>query len=252
MTRWQGWIVSFSAALLAIVLAGPPLYSAVSSTIQHKEDAAHATGDVGTLLLGVRNDGISALAATDGDYIPLQTTDQGELVVALSSSGAAVTPSTVADEDASIAAGQSNISPVVTMPYYYNGSAWVRATGDPCFFTTKSTAVVDIVTATTTEVINIAGASNHVYVCAINLVTAGANNVALVDDDTDNCGSVTAGMAGGFGSAAEGWNLAANGGLTLGSGIGTVAKTNGTNRSVCLITSAAVQLSGTITYVVAP
>jgi hypothetical protein len=110
---------------------------------------------------------------------------------------------------------------------------------------------VDIVTAATTELINGAGSGNYVYVCSVNLVTAGANNVALVEDDTDGCASITAGMAGGT-TAGEGWNLAANGGLTLGNGAGTVMKSAGTNRYVCLVTSANVQLSGTITYALAP
>lgn len=132
------------------------------------------------------------------------------------------------------------------------GLLWTRFL-DPCSGVAKTAIPVDIVTATTTELTAaLAGASTNYYVCSINLVTAAANNVALVDDDTDNCASVTSGVAGGFGSAAEGWNLAANGGLTIGSGLGTIAKTNGTNRVLCLITSAATQLSGSITVVAAP
>jgi hypothetical protein len=123
---------------------------------------------------------------------------------------------------------------------------------DPCTSNAKTYFSVDIVTATTTEVTpSLAGASTNYYICSINLVAGGANNVALVDDDSDNCGSITSGMAGGT-TAAEGWNFAANGGLTLGNGQGSVAKTNGANRVVCLVTSAAVQLSGTISYVAAP
>jgi hypothetical protein len=51
-------------------------------------------------------------------------------------------------------------------------------------------------------------------------------------------------------SATEGRNLAANGGLTLGSGIGTVMRTATTGDSVCIVTSAATQLSGGISYVI--
>lgn len=131
------------------------------------------------------------------------------------------------------------------------GQVWTRQL-DPCTGVAKTTIPIDIVTATTTELTAaLAGASNHYYVCSLNLVTAGANNVALVDDDTDNCASVTSGLAGGV-TAAEGWNFAANGGLTQGNGGSTIMKTNGTNRVLCLVTSAAVQLSGTITVAAAP
>jgi hypothetical protein len=136
----------------------------------------------------------------------------------------------------------------------WNGSTWdrVQTTRDPCDGSAKTVIPVDIVTATTTELTaSLAGASTHYYICSVALVTAGANNVAIVDDDTDNCASVTSGVMGGFGSAAEGFNLAANGGLTLGNGSGTVAKTNGANRVLCIMTSAAVQLSGAITVVAA-
>lgn len=131
------------------------------------------------------------------------------------------------------------------------GLLWARQL-DPCNGTAKTVLPVSISTATTTEITpSLAGASNFYYVCAVNLVTAASNNVALVDDDSDGCGSVTAGMAGGT-TAATGWNFAANGGLTLGNGDATVAKTNGTNRVVCLMTSAATQLSGTIVVATAP
>lgn len=131
------------------------------------------------------------------------------------------------------------------------GLLWSR-TLDPCSGTAKTFVPISISSATTTEITAaLAGASNYYYVCSINLVTAAANNVALVDDDSDGCGSVTAGMAGGT-TAATGWNFAANGGIALGDGSSSVAKTNGTNRVVCLVTSAATQLSGTLVVVAAP
>lgn len=132
-----------------------------------------------------------------------------------------------------------------------NGLLWTR-TSDPCTALAKTFIPINISTATTTELTpSLAGASTNYYVCSLNLVTAGANNVALTDDDTDNCASVTSGLAGGT-TAASGWNFAANGGMTFGNGQSSVFKTNGANRVLCLVTSAAVQLSGTITVVSAP
>lgn len=132
------------------------------------------------------------------------------------------------------------------------GGVWMALASDPCSYLAKTHIPIDIVTATDTEITAaLAGASNHYYVCSVNLVTAGANNVALVDDDSDGCGSITSGVAGGS-TAGEGWNFGANGGLTIGNGLGTIFKTNGTNRVLCLRTSANVQLSGSITVVAAP
>jgi hypothetical protein len=132
-----------------------------------------------------------------------------------------------------------------------SGLLWTRDM-DPCSGTAKAYNVVNISTATTTEITgSLAGASNHYYICAINLVTDAANDVALVDDDSDGCGTVTSGLAGGT-TAASGWNFGAAGGLTMGNGGSSVLRTGGTNRVLCLVTSAATQLSGTIVTAAAP
>jgi hypothetical protein len=131
------------------------------------------------------------------------------------------------------------------------GLLWTRLI-DPCTSAAKTYLPINISTAATTEITpSLAGGSNHYYVCSLVLITAAANNVALVDDDSDGCGSVTSGLAGGT-TAASGFNMAANGGLTFGNGLGAVFKTGGTNRVLCLVTSASTQLSGTMTVVAAP
>ena len=122
---------------------------------------------------------------------------------------------------------------------------------DPCQREALTFYRVDIVTATTVEIAN-SVASEFFYICSVNLVTAGANNVLIAEDDTDGCGSLSAGVSSGGTTAGEGWNFAANGGLTLGNGSGAVMKTTTAARYFCLITSAAVQLSGVIGYVSAP
>ena len=45
------------------------------------EDAAHSSGDVGVMALGVRNDALDALAGADGDYAPLQVNALGAAFV---------------------------------------------------------------------------------------------------------------------------------------------------------------------------
>jgi len=118
-----------------------------------------------------------------------------------------------------------------------------------------TTAAVSISTITTTLAIT-GVAGRHVYICAINLVTALANNVAVIAGTTTTtpCDTSAAGLAGGS-TAATGGNLAANGGLAQGSGFGVVISTNGptgaaTGDNVCIATSAATQLSGSISYAI--
>lgn len=47
------------------------------------EDAVHTTGDVGSFILGVRNDANAALTSTDGDYSPVSVDSTGRLKVIL-------------------------------------------------------------------------------------------------------------------------------------------------------------------------
>lgn len=49
------------------------------------EDAPHASGDAGVMILAVRKDAAAALAGADGDYVPLIVDDEGKLWVKLDS-----------------------------------------------------------------------------------------------------------------------------------------------------------------------
>lgn len=137
----------------------------------------------------------------------------------------------------------------------FNGTTWdrVRTSLDPCAGSAKTPIVINISTATTTELTpSLAGAANYYHVCSIVILpTAGAQSIAFVDDDTDGCVSVTSGMAGGT-TAASGANISANGGfVAMGAGQ-AVMRTNGLNRVICAVTSAAVQTSGVMWVVAAP
>ena len=244
------------------------------------EDAAHTTGDTGVAALSKRTDTAASSAGTDGDYATLNTDSTGRLwtntempdAAALADNTSNPTVPGVAaflmcydgstwdrcqggltdTDDGTIAAAQvPSIS--LSLPYAFNGTDWKRAVADPCGTLAKTYLPINITTATTTEITpSLAGASTHYYVCSVNIgPVAGAQNVALVDDDSDGCGTVTSGLAGGT-TAGSGWNIAANGGIVLGNGASSVARTGGTNRVLCLVTSAAVQTSGVITVVAAP
>jgi hypothetical protein len=89
--------------------------------------------------------------------------------------------------------------------------------------------------------------SQQTYVCSINLVVSAADNVALVEGTGSTCGTSTAGMAGGP-TAATGWNLAGNGGLTIGAGNGPVTRTATAADNVCLLVSSGAQVSGSVIW----
>ena len=107
---------------------------------------------------------------------------------------------------------------------------------------------VNVSTATTTLLVT--GVSGrHIRITSLDISTAGANNVALISGTGATCGTGTTGMNGGT-TAATGWNFAANGGITRGSGIGTVYRTTAAGDSVCVVTSATTQLSGNLSYAI--
>jgi hypothetical protein len=204
-----------------------------------------------TPLMGAGNTGTGSLrvtVATDQAALPgmgVYVEDAAE-----TAGGNLSMAGTVRRDTAASSAGASGDNATVNTDAL--GLLWTRGL-DPCTGVAKQYLPINISTATTTEITaSLAGASNHYYVCSINIgPVAAAQNLALVDDDSDGCGSVTSGLAGGT-TAGSGWNIAANGGLTMGNGLGSIARTGGTNRVLCLVSSAAVQTSGVITVVAAP
>lgn len=81
------------------------------------EDAAHASGDTGVMALGLRKDTPSAVAGTDGDYMPLisdqtgrQYTNAALSTTELMSAGAALTP-----KFAKIVASSSGATSIVAL-----------------------------------------------------------------------------------------------------------------------------------------
>jgi hypothetical protein len=116
------------------------------------------------------------------------------------------------------------------------------------FAVCDSYANVTVSTATTTLLVT--GVSGrHVRICGLSLVTTAANNVALISGTGATCGTGTTGMTGGT-TAATGYNFTANSGISQGNGLGTINKTNATGDSVCIVTSAATQLSGRLAYAI--
>ena len=67
---------STGAIVLASVVPGT-----AATNLGKAEDAAHTSGDVGVMALGVRNDNLASRAATDGDYVPIALDSVGRIVV---------------------------------------------------------------------------------------------------------------------------------------------------------------------------
>lgn len=77
------YLVDASGTLLTSTLNGSDQSLDVNITAGvYAEDSAHTTADPGFAVWAVRNDGGTALAGTDGDYIPFSTNATGELRVA--------------------------------------------------------------------------------------------------------------------------------------------------------------------------
>lgn len=124
------------------------------------------------------------------------------------------------------------------------------ANPDPCVSGyTKAVYVISIATSTTV----VTGSTSQVpYICSINIgPIASATNVAAVTGTGTLCATNIAGLFGGT-TAANGWNFAANGGITMGNGQGWITKGSLSAGNICLILSAANQINGSITYVIAP
>lgn len=125
-----------------------------------------------------------------------------------------------------------------------------QTVADPCTFTNKNNVNISVSSGTALIVTGVS--SQRTYICSFLLMTPGATSVSLAEGSTTNCG--TSNQAGVIGvstilSASRGLPLAANGGLTYGSGNSTIAKTATNANHLCLYQSATEYLSGNITYV---
>jgi hypothetical protein len=125
--------------------------------------------------------------------------------------------------------------------------AGTATVADPCATVAKTYTPISITSATTTRIVAPTSAKKT-YVCHIFAVSAIANNIAVVEGTGGTCAAATAGVVGGT-TAANGINLSANSGWAVGNGAAAVWATAGTNVDLCLITSAAGPLAGTVAWV---
>lgn len=116
---------------------------------------------------------------------------------------------------------------------------------DPCEAATRTQVLINQTTSTQV----LAGTSSvKIYVCSFHLISATAQNIAVVEGTGSVCATGIAGVAGGT-TAATGWNLAANSGLSLGTGGKWIMQTATNADNFCILQSGAGQVSGSFTYV---
>lgn len=115
---------------------------------------------------------------------------------------------------------------------------------DPCQTVATISTRIDIAAAATTVLV--AGTSaKKTYICGMMLFSAGTTNVGIVEGSGTTCGTSTLGLIGGN-TAAKGPNLTAQAGFNSPPTGYRIAGTTVNANDICLINSAAVQVSGYI------
>jgi hypothetical protein len=98
---------------------------------------------------------------------------------------------------------------------------------------------INISTATTTQLLA-AATGKAIYVTAWDVIAAGTGNITLEYGTGSNCGTGTTTLTGVY-------SLAAQFGIAKGNGLGPVLIVP-TSNALCALTSAAVQMSGSVSY----
>jgi hypothetical protein len=235
-TTWDRW----TGAISGTVTTTPPANA--STNVAQFGGSAVATGT------GVGGAGIPRVTlSSDSSLAANQSVNVAQIngVTPLMGAGATGTGAPRVNDVSSSATGAA---PPASASYIA-GLCSGATGGFLCGVTVGDTnKAINISSATTTLMIT-GVASRQVHIAAFHLITAAANNVAWIEGTGATCGTGTAGMAGGT-TAASGYNLAANGGIAQGVGFGDVLATTTSGDSVCLVTSAATQLSGFIKYAI--
>jgi hypothetical protein len=102
-----------------------------------------------------------------------------------------------------------------------------------------ATVAINVSTATTTQLVALSG-TTKIYVTGLTVVAGGTGNITFVYGTGSACGTGTTSLSGAI-------PLIANAGLSLGSGLGAVLMVPA-GQALCITTSAAVQMSGFVTY----
>jgi hypothetical protein len=120
---------------------------------------------------------------------------------------------------------------------------------DPCSLAAKTNVAISMTGTTTIKLVSLQ-ASQKIYICSLSLVASAATVFSIADGTkvTNECDTAAEAVIGAT-TATHGLSLAANGGMTFGSGIATAALTNTAAHDLCLFQSGSGDISGNLTYV---
>ncbi len=119
---------------------------------------------------------------------------------------------------------------------------------DPCTQKTKTNLPISQNGTSSVQLVALSG-STVIYVCSLSLIAAGATTVALTTGTGTACVTGNAAVIGSTtANIANSLSLAANGGLTMGSGNGSVAL-GAASSELCMVLGTNVFVSGNLTYV---
>ena len=221
---------------------------ATSATLAFNQQAAVAPNEMIFAMVGMNGGTVNATPSLAGVPTALVTVDQSNTVITAGaldvvySAHANVSSQPTFTQTVSLSASETYSAVLVSVK-----PALIPAlmTSDPCNILAGSPGNINL-TASGQLITGVAG--KQTYICSLDLISATAQNIALVEGTGTTCATGIAGMAGGT-TAATGWNLAANGGLVKGSGGSWVYKTATTGDNVCLLLSSTGQTSGGYRFV---
>lgn len=221
---------------------------ATSATLTFPQQSASIANDFVVAAVGMGAGTINATPSLAGVPSTLTTVDQantaplsGGSTPALSvfySAHANVSNSPTFTQSLSLSASETYSAVLVAVKP--TSISLVGNVQDPCQQGPGTSGNINL-TSNTRLVVGASG--KQTYLCGLNIVTATAQNIALVEGTGSTCATNTTGMAGGA-TAATGWNFAANGGLVNGGGGFWVYKTATAGDDVCLFISGSGQTSG--------
>ncbi len=174
------------------------------------------------------------------------------VVIASDQAAVAVKAASAAFASGSIASGAlasgSVASGAIASGAFAAGSFVNATAGDPCMFAPKTNLAISQNGTSSVQLVALSGAT-AIYVCSLSLIAAGATTVALTTGTGTACVTGNAAVIGSTtANIANSMSFAANGGLTIGSGQGTIAK-GAASSELCMILGTNVFVSGNLTYV---
>lgn len=256
-TMTQGVGTNFGSIVVSTVhyaqfmlcdLGTPSQCAAVSAAGAVKTDSSATTQPVS-----------SATLATAAN----QATGNTSLATIASNTGAAIPPQSPAVPigGVSICDGANGATNPCTTPATVKAASTIPAaadkalvvglspnTPDPCMGGNKTNLAISQNGTSSVQLVALSG-STTIYVCSLSLIAAGATTMAITTGTGTACVTGNAAVIGSTtANIANSISFAANGGLTLGNGAGTVAK-GAASSELCMILGTSVFVSGNLTYV---